>query len=211
MRVISFGLLPCLLLSPAWAQAGNSYVTGDGLNRSPAVTLHCVGANNLAVPCGTQAQPLVTTSATALANAATQSAELQSAQAQAASLGTPQDPAYTGGAGSLVALLKGVIVSLSNGVTATPAGGTVVSRSLSLSATTSTPLFPVNAARRYLAFQVPSGTSVWVNFVGGTAGPGATDCVQLSAGTLYESGTFVTHGAVSIYAPVATTVSAWEG
>jgi hypothetical protein len=62
-----------------------------------------------------------------------------------------------------------------------------------------------------LAFQAPAGGSLWVNFLGGIAAPNGADCVQLSAGTLYESGPYVTRSSVTIYAPIAATVSAWEG
>lgn len=42
------------------ARAGSTYVMPDGLNRAPAVTLHCVVSGNSVGPCGTQANPVVT-------------------------------------------------------------------------------------------------------------------------------------------------------
>jgi hypothetical protein len=199
------------LLAGGRAWAGTSFLSSDGVNRAPASVLHCVGPGNIAIPCGTAAQPLYVTSGSSAATAANQSLEVQADQGIAGAIGTQQDAAYAGGAGSAVSLLKGIIATLANGVTALPSGGTLVSRSVTLVAQQSTALFPANAARHYLGFQAPAGTSVWVNFLGGVASPGGADCAQLSAGTLYESGPFVTRGAVTIYAPVAVSVSAWEG
>jgi hypothetical protein len=90
-------------------------------------------------------------------------------------------------------------------------GGQPVSRTASIAAGQSTQLFPVNASRHYLAFQVPAAGSLWINFVGGAASVNGTDCVLLPAGTIYESGTYVVRGAISVYAPVAVTIPAWEG
>lgn len=92
-----------------------------------------------------------------------------------------------------------------------PFAGPLVSRSISLAAGQSTQLFPPNGARHYFAFQAPQSTYVWVNTMGGTAAPNAADCAYFAAGTLYESGNFVNTNAITIYAPVAVTVSAWEG
>jgi hypothetical protein len=72
-------------------------------------------------------------------------------------------------------------------------------------------LFPANPSRRYLSFQVPTGTYLWVNLLGGVASPGGIDCAYFGSGMLYESGQFVNTGPVSVYSPVAITVSAWEG
>jgi hypothetical protein len=154
---------------------------------------------------------LFVTGGSGLATSGNQAAEVQSEQAIAAAMGTQQDAAYVSGAGSAVALLKGLVAALSNGVTATPFGGSPVSRSATLTAAQSTTLFAANPARHYLAFQAPASTAIWVNFVGGTAVPNGTDCAQLSAGTLYESGQFVTRGAVSVYSPVTAAIAAWEG
>ena len=125
--------------------------------------------------------------------------------------GTQQDSPYTGGSGTTIALLKGIVATLAGGIPAIPVGGSFISRSTSLSAAQNTALFPTNAARRYLAFQVPAGTSVWLNFLGGTASPNGVDCVQFGAGTFYESGGFVPRGLVNVYTPVAVNISAWEG
>ena len=96
-------------------------------------------------------------------------------------------------------------------VNAGPASGSLVSRSVSVPATQSTQLFPANASRHALTFQAPVGSAIWVNFLGGVAAPNGTDCVQLSAGTLYESGQFVTRSAVTVYTTVTVAISAWEG
>ncbi len=211
MRIWIFGLVCLILIGSARGQSGSSFVTSDGLNRAPAMTLHCVAANNMAVPCGTSAQPLYITGSGGLATAGNQTSQVQADQAIAAALGTQQDAPVVTGAGSSIALLKGIMTTLLGGVVATPVTGLPISRSVALLAAQSTIVFPANPTRHYLAFQAPSGSSVWVNFVGGTAAPNGIDCAQLTAGTLYESGQFVTRGAVTIYSPVATTISAWEG
>ena len=210
MRVMAACAFLALAGGPAYGQPGSSFLTSDGINRAPATVLHCVGTGNMAVPCGTASQPLYVTSGSGLATAGNQASEITSQQAIASAAGTPGDASYSGGAGSMIALLKGVIGALSNGVTATPVVGTPVSRSGTVSAGVSTTLFPANLIRHYLAMQAPPSTAVWVNFVGGAATPNGIDCVQLSAGTLYESGAFVTKGSISIYSPVAVAVSAWE-
>jgi len=92
-----------------------------------------------------------------------------------------------------------------------PIGGVLTSRSLALPAGQSVILFPANPSRRYLSFQVPTGTYLWVNLLGGVASPGGIDCAYFGSGMLYESGQFVNTGPVSVYSPVAITVSAWEG
>ncbi|HTR18082.1 MAG TPA: hypothetical protein VMI52_13755 [Acetobacteraceae bacterium] len=96
-------------------------------------------------------------------------------------------------------------------VTAAPYGGMMISRSLTVAAVTSTQLFPANTQRHYLSFQAPQSTGIWVNRVGGTAGPNLPDCAYFPAGTLFESGNFVNTGAITVYAPVSVTISAWEG
>jgi hypothetical protein len=197
--------------SGADAQMGNSYVTADGINRAPAVALHCVGPGNVAAPCGTAGQPLIIAGPNPLATASNQSNQLQYEQAIAAAAGTQQDNPYSGGPGTTIALLKGLIATFGGGVTALPASGTFISRSTSLPAVQSVMIFPANLGRHYIAFQVPSGNSIWLNFLGGVASPNGIDCVQFSAGTFYESGGFVTRGAVSVYTPIAVAISAWEG
>lgn len=104
-----------------------------------------------------------------------------------------------------------VTVSGGAGVVVIPVGGAPVSRSLSLAAQQSTTLFVANPARRYLAFQAPQGSPIWVNLVGGTAAPNAPDCIYFGAGSFYESGTYVNRNAITVYSPVAATISAVEG
>jgi hypothetical protein len=192
------------------AYGGPSFVVSDGLNRAPAVTLHCL-AGSFAVPCGTTAQPVVVAPVSGGATAANQSTEINNQQALSTSLGSQSDPIYVGGNGSTIALLKGLFTSLANGTTAVPTGGQPVSRSTNVIASQSTQLFPGNPGRHYLGFQAPSGTAVWVNFVGGSAAPNGLDCISLPAGTVYESGPYVIRGAISIYSPINTAISAWEG
>ncbi len=211
MRLLLILALLCFTNAVAEAQTGSSFLTTDGVNRAPAAVLHCVTTGNVATPCGTPSQPVVVTGSSGLATATNQLSQIQSDQAIATAAGTPSDAVYSGGSGSLVAILKGLFGLLGSGITAEPVTGIPVSRSISLTASTSTTLFPPNSGRHYLALQAPLSSSVWVNFVGGQAGPNATDCVQLSAGTLYESGQFVTRGAVNVYAPVSVTIAAWEG
>jgi hypothetical protein len=91
------------------------------------------------------------------------------------------------------------------------AGGLLTSRTITVPAQTSVQLFPSNGQRRYLAIQVPAGTGIWLNVMGGTASAGGSDCMNLQAGALYESGSFVNTGAITVFSPVATTISAWEG
>ncbi len=211
MRMWILVLLIPILTRTALGQTGGSFVTSDGVNRAPAVTLHCVAANNMAIPCGTPAQPLYITAGSGIATAGNQASEVQADQALAAAVGTQQDAAVTSGAGSSIALMKGIMTILLSGVTASPVTGLPTSRSVTLVAAQSTVLFPANASRHYLAFQAPAGTSVWINFVGGAAAPNGVDCAQIGAGTLYESGQFVTRGSVTIYSPIAASISAWEG
>ncbi len=103
------------------------------------------------------------------------------------------------------------ITALTGGVPAIPIAGQPVSRTLSNApALTSTVLFPANPARRYMAFQAPQASFIWVNFLGGVAAPNAPDCAYFPAGSFYESGQFVNGGAITVYIPVAATISAWE-
>jgi hypothetical protein len=192
------------------AYGGTSYVTGDGVNRAPAVTLHCV-SRSTSVPCGTSAVPIVVAPVAGGATAVNQGTEITIQQALSNTLGSQSDPVYAGGNGSTITLLKGLFASLTAGTTSLPAGGQPVSRSLSVAAAQSTQLFPANAGRHYLGFQVPPGTAIWVNFVGGSAAPSGIDCISLPAGTVYESGPYVIRGPISIYSPIGTAISAWEG
>ena len=211
MRSMVIALVLLAACKPADAQSGNSFIAGDGINRVPASALHCVGPGNVAAPCGTAAQPLYVAGPSPLASASNQALQITSAQAIASASGTQQDTAYTSGSGSMIALLKGVFGTLTTGISTAPTGGSLISRSTAIPATQSTQLFPANATRHALSFQAPTGSAVWVNFLGGVAAPNGTDCVQLSAGTLYESGMFVTRSAVTVYAPVAVSIAAWEG
>ncbi len=198
-----------LLTSPA--AAGSSYVLPDGTNRAPAVTLHCLGPAGNAVACGTASNPLVVTAPGGTASAANQAAQISAEQSSAQALGTVGDAAFNGGQGTMVALLKALWAAATTGVPALPAGGTLVSRTLSLQAATSTQVFQVNPLRKYLSFQVPQGSAVWINVMGGPAVPNGPDCAYFAAGTFYESGQFINRGAITVYAPSAAVFSAWEG
>ena len=44
MRALATAVLLMAPCGPSWAQTGNSFVTGDGINRAPAAVLHCTGA-----------------------------------------------------------------------------------------------------------------------------------------------------------------------
>ena len=208
-RISAAALLAAYLFGVA-AYGESSFVVSDGLNRAPAVTLHCL-AGSLAVPCGTNLQPLVVAPVPGSATATNQNTEITIQQALTASLGSQSDPGYAGGNGSTIALLKGLFTSIASGMTALPTGGQPVSRSTSIIAAQSTQLFPVNATRHYLGFQAPQATAIWINFVGGTASQNGVDCISLPAGTVYESGPYVIRGAISVYSPIATQISAWEG
>lgn len=211
MRALLFYGVGLCLASPVYARAAGSFVVSDGLNRAPAMVLHCVQPNNSAGPCGTAAQPLIVSPSGPMANSTNQTTQIQAEQATAAALGTQQDISATSGTASIVALLKGANSTLAAGVGANPVGGTLLSRSLSIPAQTSVSLFPANPNRHYLAFQAPAGTSIWVNLVGGTASPNGADCAQFAAGAFYESGQFVNRGAITVFSPVAVSMSAWEG
>jgi hypothetical protein len=210
------GLAVALVLAGGRAWAGTPYVVQNSLNRAPAVVLHCSTGGNVVVPCGTAAMPLVVTggtggSSSGSATATNQQAQITAEQSSATALGTPADTLYAGGSGSVTSVLKGVWSVLGGGVSAVPIGGVPVSRSLSLVAQQSTQVFPSNTGRHYLAFQVPQGTYVWVNLLGGVAAPNGLDCAYFAAGTFYESGQYVNRGAITFYSPVAAVLSAWEG
>ncbi len=211
MRGSRTAVLFFAVCSPVWAQTGNSFITSDGSSRAPAVTMHCVGSGNVAIPCGTSAQPLYVAGSSPLASSNNQATQILSEQSIAAAAGTPQDAPYTSGSGSTIALLKSLLSAFVTGISAVPASGPLVSRSAMVPATQSTQLFPPNLARHVFALQAPAGSALWVNFLGGVAAPNGVDCVQLSAGALYESGQFVTRSAVTVYTPVSVSVAAWEG
>lgn len=211
MRGFGTAVMFFAVWAPASAQTGNSFITGDGSSRAPAVTMHCVGSGNVAIPCGTTAQPLYVAGSIPLASSINQATQILSEQSIAAASGTPQDTPYTAGAGSTIALLKGLFSAFTTGISAGPANGNLTSRSASIPAAQSTQLFPANTARHAFALQAPAGSALWVNFLGGVAAPNGTDCVQLGAGALYESGQFVTRSAVTVYTPIAASIAAWEG
>jgi len=206
---------PCLCLGlwalPQAAFAGNAYVLPDGISRAPAVTLHCATGAGTAVACGTSGQPIVVTPSSIAANSANQATEISTQQGIAQGIGTPTDPAYQTGSGSLIALMKGAYTWLSGGVTAVPAGGSLTSRTLAVQAGASTALFSSNLSRHYLGFQAPQASPIWVNFLGGSAGPNLPDCAYFQAGAFYESGQFVNRDAITVYSSVSITISAWEG
>ena len=207
MRLMTLSV--CLLWGNA-ALAAGPYVLSDGISRAPAVTLHCKGSGNIVVPCGTAATPLVVTQGSGSATSANQQTQVTAEQATAQALGAPADAPYAGGNGSMTSVLKSVWSVLGGGVSAIPVGGVPVSRSVSVAAGQTT-LFTANPMRRYLSFQVPQGSYVWINLLGGPAAPNAVDCAYFAAGTFYESGQYVNRGAISIYSPVAAVISAWEG
>jgi hypothetical protein len=96
-------------------------------------------------------------------------------------------------------------------VTTVPAGGALASRSLNVPAGASTTLFAANPNRHYFGFQAPQASAVWINFLGGAAGPNLPDCAYFPAESFYESGQFVNRGAITVYTSVSMTISAWEG
>ncbi len=203
----------CLALCVIWqpAMAGNSYVLPDGISRAPAVALHCVTGSGTASPCGTSSEPIFVTPSSVAASSANQATEITTQQGISQGIGTPADPAYQTGSGSVIALMKGVYSWLSSGVTEVPAGGALASRTLSVQAGASTALFASNPSRHYFGFQAPQTGAVWINFIGGVAGPNLPDCAYFPAGAFYESGQFVNRGAVTVYSSVSITISAWEG
>ena len=197
-----------LLATPA--AAGSSYILPDGTNRAPAVTLHCVTPAGAAVVCGTAANPLVVTAPAGASSSANQAVQIGAEQASAQAIGTVNDTGFTGGQGSVVSVLKALWSVASAGIPALPAGGTLVSRTMTLPAATSTQVFAVNGVRRYLSFQVPQSGGVWINVVGGPAAPNGADCAYFAAGSFYESGPFINRGAITVYSSASVVFSAWE-
>lgn len=199
-------------LAVTQARAGDSFVLPDKVSRAPGVTLHCTNDGVSAVPCGTVGQPLVVNTAPGAATASNQSAELAIEQNMVGALGTSNDIPYQGnGPGSVVAVLKALSAAALNGIEAVPVGGTFTSRSVSIATAGSMTLFAVNTSRHYLAFQAPQATGIWVNMLGGVATPNGLDCAYFPPGSFYESGQFINRGSITVYAPVAATISAWEG
>lgn len=204
----ALALLYVLSLSTGSALAANSsFPVQDGVNRAPGVVLHCALASGVAVPCGIAAQPIIV-SPIGGATAANQNSEISNQQAMEQGIGQPGDAQFTVGGGSIIALLKGIFSEL--GTMATGSGGIPISRTQSVVAQQSIQLFAANANRHYMAFQVPPGSYLWVNLVGGIAAPNGADCAYFGGGTFYESGSFVNRSAVTIYSPTPATISAWE-
>ena len=210
MRLLHFVCVAAVgMCGPAYA--GGSYVTPDGLNRAAAVTLHCAVTTGTAAPCGVAANPLVVSPSPGGSSSSNQLNQIAVEQSSAQGIGSPGDSAFNGGNGSLISLLKGLWFALSTGVPAVPSNGVLTSRTVTLTGQQSFLVFPANPSRRYLSFQVPQSTFVWVNLIGGSAVPNGPDCAYFAPGTFYESGQFVNRGAIAVYAPVAVTFSAWEG
>ena len=197
-----------LLATPA--VAGSSFILPDGTNRAPAVALHCVTPTGTAVACGTAANPLVVSAPVGASSSANQALQIGAEQASAQALGTVGDAAFTGGQGTMVSLLKALWSAAYGGIPALPVGGTLISRTLTLPAGVSTQVFAVNGSRRYLSFQVPQSSAVWINVTGGPAAPNGPDCAYFAAGSFYESGPFINRGAITVYATQSVTFSAWE-
>ena len=225
-------LLMAGTLNSGAAHAQSSTLTQNRIDRAPAVTLDCVNVTTgLAVPCGTLLNPLVVSGgglAGGSASATNQQTQITAEQAISSAAGTQADSLY-GGSGNttLVGALKGVFSLLNNTLTVkqiaplpsgsnvigqmSPIVGPLVSRTITVAAGTSTTLFTANATRHYLSFQAPQSTGIWVNRVGGTAAVNGADCAYFSAGALFESGNYVSSGAITVYSPNAVTISAWEG
>lgn len=202
-------ILATLALWPSFSCAGSSSVVlQDGVNRAPAMTLHCVSSKGVAIPCGVAATPLYTIPTGDTATASNQVSELSLQQIMSMALGSPADSEFNSGAGSVVAILKGIYAAVGNIGAVT--GGAPISRSSNVQAQQSTTLFSQNANRKYLAFQVPAGSYLWVNLAGGPAAPNGMDCAYFPAGTFYESGSFVNRGQITVFSPVAALISAWE-
>ena len=191
------------------AMADGSYPLADGTNRASAVTIHCLNSSGIATPCGSAASPMVVNNPTG-ANLVNQSAQVVSEASMATAAGNTGDVPYSGGAGTIVSVMKGLWSIMNSGIPAVPVGGAPLSRSSTLVAQTSTAIFPANANRRYFAFQAPQSTGVWVNFLGGSAIPNGVDCAYFPAGAFYESGQWVNRGAITMYSSVGAAVSAWE-
>ena len=221
-----------IVFSGSAAQAQSSVLTQNRIDRAPAVTLDCVNVTTgLAMPCGTLLNPLVVTGSSIAggsASATNQQTQITAEQAISNTAGTQTDTLY-GGSGNttLIGVLKGVFSLLNGTLTvkqnvALPTGSNMigqvspiatplVSRTITVAAATSTTLFTSNAARHYLSFQAPQSTGIWVNRVGGTAAVNGADCAYFPAGALFESGNYVSNGAITVYSPNAVTISAWEG
>jgi hypothetical protein len=84
-----------------------------------------------------------------------------------------------------------------------PVANVPVSRSVATVAATSALLMPANPGRRQFWFQAPQGAGIWINRLGGTAGPNLADCTYWPAGAYYETGPAVSISAVTYYCATA--------
>ncbi len=72
-------------------------------------------------------------------------------------------------------------------------------------------VLPANSSRKYLFIQcTTAGNPIWVNIAGRDAST-ASSSFLLAAGQTYESGTYVSGEAVSIYTEVEADVTVMEG
>ena len=228
--IASVAMLAIAVLPVSRALAQSNFVLGDGLTRAPAVTLACpTGAGATVAGCGGPTSPLVVTGTIpGSSTAANQQAQTALLQGMVSAVGTPGDVAGSSTApSSIVALLKTIGSLLSAPVTVVlgaalpvganmigqvaPAAGGLTSRTVQVPAGQSTMVFLANPSRRYLSFQAPQTTFIWVNRMGGTAVPNGPDCFYFPSGALFESGSFVSTGGLSVYAPTAVQISAVEG
>jgi hypothetical protein len=93
------------------------------------------------------------------------------------------------------------------------AGNNPVDKSIAATVSdASTLLLAANANRKTLLIAAPQGSGVWLNMAGGAAGVGATGCLFLPAGAIYESGITVNQNAIYYYCTVANeTICVLEG
>ncbi len=97
-------------------------------------------------------------------------------------------------------------------VTSGGGGISVTDESQSLPGGVEVVVLPANPSRKYLFIQcVTDGVDIWVNMFGGSAEVNGLGSFLLSAGQTYESGTYVSATAVSIYSGAAADVTIAEG
>jgi hypothetical protein len=101
--------------------------------------------------------------------------------------------------------IGGLPVSVGNPMPVAPSVpcGALTSRSYTTTTTSAAnpstvQLFPANTARRYLSIQAPQTAAIWINRLGGAAGPGLADCNNIPAGGWWEAG-FASTGAITVY------------
>ena len=103
-------------------------------------------------------------------------------------------------------------VSDQGGATGGIAQITPTSRSVVTVAATSTQLMAANSSRKYLLIQAPQSAGVWLNFNGGVASVGGTDCFYLAPGQPYESGAGAVVKAINYYCATGSlALNALEG